>query len=367
MTFPEYYAYAATFFPDYATDATAPAPPQPAARPKRVVKHKRRYCKTTGCTRIVKSQGLCQRHGAVAKKCMITGCTKQAQGNFSGMCSKYNYVEYSLFVFFLESSHDLTFCFSVCFLVSTPPELHYNITQSGVPSFANKNVATLPAAPPPPLPRPQPGAVGGVDSVYDTVLPMSVGFIKPANDDDGSSSIMPLVRHFLEGAGKPPAWHRTEERMARGLPPVEASTALEDWERVLLWMEILLLSGSSIEAFSRFAAAWGQEEGFQLVLSQVLGGGTSAAAPVAATQPQPAAAAAGAVLSNAQGVASSTSRHSRAPTTDIGWGQQDDDQITAQILDGSFLFETTTEAGNVTESHSSSDQEFGAAKRYNAE
>jgi len=56
---------------------------------QRVVKHKRRYCKhASGCDRIVKSQGLCQRHGATAKKCRVEGCEKQAQGNFNRMCSK---------------------------------------------------------------------------------------------------------------------------------------------------------------------------------------------------------------------------------------------------------------------------------------
>lgn len=35
-----------------------------ATRPP--TKHKRRFCKVEGCERIVKSQGLCQRHGAVS-------------------------------------------------------------------------------------------------------------------------------------------------------------------------------------------------------------------------------------------------------------------------------------------------------------
>jgi hypothetical protein len=55
----------------------------------RNLKHKRRYCRTDGCHRIVKSQGLCQRHGAKPKKCKIDECPKQAQGNFHGMCSKF--------------------------------------------------------------------------------------------------------------------------------------------------------------------------------------------------------------------------------------------------------------------------------------
>jgi len=50
------------------------------------LKHKRRYCRIDGCNSIVKSQGLCQRHGAKPKTCKVEGCTKQAQGNFDKMC-----------------------------------------------------------------------------------------------------------------------------------------------------------------------------------------------------------------------------------------------------------------------------------------
>lgn len=54
------------------------------------LKHKRRICQVEGCTRIVKSQGRCQRHGAKPKSCRVEGCCKQAQGNFDGMCSTYH-------------------------------------------------------------------------------------------------------------------------------------------------------------------------------------------------------------------------------------------------------------------------------------
>ena len=50
------------------------------------VKHKRRFCRIEGCERIVKSQGLCQRHGAKPRLCKVDGCEKQAQGNFDGTC-----------------------------------------------------------------------------------------------------------------------------------------------------------------------------------------------------------------------------------------------------------------------------------------
>jgi hypothetical protein len=52
----------------------------------RRLKHKRRYCKVEDCQRIVKSQGVCQRHGAKPRKCKIVSCKKQAQGNFHGCC-----------------------------------------------------------------------------------------------------------------------------------------------------------------------------------------------------------------------------------------------------------------------------------------
>jgi len=55
----------------------------------KTTKHKRRYCRIEGCTKIVKSQGVCQRHGAKPRKCKIPGCVKQAQGNFHGMCKSH--------------------------------------------------------------------------------------------------------------------------------------------------------------------------------------------------------------------------------------------------------------------------------------
>ena len=59
-----------------------------AAKTK-ALKHKRRFCSFVGCQRIVKSQGVCQRHGAKPRTCKIDGCTKQAQGNFNGMCKSH--------------------------------------------------------------------------------------------------------------------------------------------------------------------------------------------------------------------------------------------------------------------------------------
>ena len=76
--------------PSSAAAATAAATAAAAAAAEKLgahgakVKHKRRFCRIDGCERIVKSQGLCQRHGAKPRLCKVATCEKQAQGNFDG-------------------------------------------------------------------------------------------------------------------------------------------------------------------------------------------------------------------------------------------------------------------------------------------
>lgn len=50
---------------------------------------KKRLCRYPGCTKVIKSQGHCQRHGAKAKRCKVEGCEKQAQGTHEGMCKRH--------------------------------------------------------------------------------------------------------------------------------------------------------------------------------------------------------------------------------------------------------------------------------------
>jgi hypothetical protein len=45
---------------------------------------RKRLCRYPGCTKVIKSQGHCQRHGAKAKRCKVDGCNKQAQGTHEG-------------------------------------------------------------------------------------------------------------------------------------------------------------------------------------------------------------------------------------------------------------------------------------------
>jgi hypothetical protein len=175
-----------------------------------------------GCNRIVKSQGLCQRHGAKPRTCKVEGCTKQAQGNFDKMCKAH----------FKDMKRR-----------TTP-----------IPKVENKDV-------PPPA--------EGV-SVYDAILPQSIAFnaTKAA-----TGAVMPLIAHLKHGFDtlKPPAWHRNEERRARGLFPIDNPAAqLEGWERELVWMEILVLTGVPGSSFRQLARAWGRDKGFHMVLAQFI-------------------------------------------------------------------------------------------------
>ena len=76
-----------------------------------------------------------------------------------------------------------------------------------------------------------------------------------------------LQSNFHQGT----AWHRNQERVARGVPPVTtAATQLVGWERELVWTEILLLTGHPHTVFRHLARAWGRDKGFHRVLAQFI-------------------------------------------------------------------------------------------------
>jgi hypothetical protein len=150
----------------------------------------------------------------------MENCSKQAQGNFDGMCKSH----------FKESRIDLK-------------ETTIDILPSTVP--------------PPPSGQ----------SVYDFVIPASLAF-QPNGEE-----LMPLVAHLKQGfdENRPRGWHRNDERRARGLWPVtKAAMQLQGWERELVWMEICILSGNNQASFRHLARAWGRDKGFHMVLAQFI-------------------------------------------------------------------------------------------------
>lgn len=201
------------------TTAAKPVTAAPTASELKRLKHKRRFCRAKGCTRIVKSQGLCQRHGAKPKFCKVAGCEKQAQGNFDRMC-----------------------------------KAHFKAIQRMATPLPKVDTSVAPAPP-------------QGSSVYENVLPFSISYIPSPQTKN------PLVAHLKAGFDdlKPPAWHRNEERRARGLVPIDNPAAqLEGWERELVWMEILVLTGAPGASFRHLARAWGRDKGFHMVLAQFI-------------------------------------------------------------------------------------------------
>jgi hypothetical protein len=106
-------------------------------------------------------------------------------------------------------------------------------------------------------------------TVYAQAIPASIGW----NPEQGEN--MPLVVHLEQGrATKAPGWHRSEEREARSLPCVPSDTPLEAWELELLFVQTLILSGTSQNSFKCLAYAWGQREGFHRRLGTMVCGTT---------------------------------------------------------------------------------------------
>lgn len=185
-----------------------------------LVKHKRRYCKMEGCSRIVKSQGLCQRHGAKPRTCKVEDCPKQAQGNFGGMCKSHFRAKES-------AAHN-----------QRQEEEEGKHDRSGGEGLPDR----VPTA-----------------SVLERIIPDSVAWTPR------TGTPMPLITHLREGfeRSRQVAWHRNQERRIRGYAPrTDASQALEDWEMELIFTETLALSGTSRLAFRYLALAWGRQEGF---------------------------------------------------------------------------------------------------------
>ena len=169
-------------------------------------KAKRRYCKMESCERTVKSQGLCQSHGAKPCKCKISGCDKQAQGNFKNMC-KSHFREY----------HGLDAAF------------------------------------------PPPNNVDASPEVAPMAAPVAMFFQENAITGKPVAPLSNYLRAGLE-ARKGFGWHRSEERAASAMCPAYANQELEEWETDLIAIEIMSLE-SCPKTCVYLAYAWGKQEG----------------------------------------------------------------------------------------------------------
>ena len=178
----------------------------------------RRQCRFPGCTKTIKSQGHCQKHGAKAKRCKVEGCEKQAQGTHDGMCKRH--------------------------------WKEVNQPRQSQPKPAD--LAPMPTGP----------------SIYDTIVPTSIAWkaSKRKGEHEGRD-VMPLVAHLRDNSHLEAGWHRNQERLSRGIKPTATPAAqFEPWERQLCMFEIMLMAGTLHHSHKDLAHGWGREKGFHNVL-----------------------------------------------------------------------------------------------------
>lgn len=133
-----------------------------------------------------------------------------------------------------------------CCSVAAPQENAGTTTAAQPPPAYGNDTATTAAQPP---------------SIYDSIIPACICW-NPARRKN--QEVFPLVAYLEANFHRGTAWHRNDERLARGLQRIPSnSTQLEDWERGLVWSEILLLKGNPSAVFRHLARAWGRDRAFQ--------------------------------------------------------------------------------------------------------
>lgn len=91
--------------------------------------------------------------------------------------------------------------------------------------------------------------------------------------DENQGDLIPILQHLADNESLDPGWHRTNERLARGIrPPKSLSTQLETWEKQLAVMEMALIAGTETGRLTQhriakiLAHAWGREKGFHKLM-----------------------------------------------------------------------------------------------------
>ncbi|GKZ01524.1 hypothetical protein MPSEU_001103000 [Mayamaea pseudoterrestris] len=236
----------------------------------------KRLCRFPGCTRVIKSQGHCQRHGAKTKRCRIDGCEKQAQGTHDGMCKRH-----------WKSIN----CPEEQPVSEQPPppegESVYDTILPASIAFRPVNMRIRPVAPQQQhqqlhgetMTAPTDASIiweGNIDALDLAAAAPRTSKAAARNDPldplhpPPGTCVMPLITFLRHERHREAGWHRNAERRARGMFLVSnLSQQLEPWERQLALVETLMLSGGTPYAnFKDLAHAWGRDKGFHTALAQ---------------------------------------------------------------------------------------------------
>eukprot|EP00569_Conticribra_weissflogii_P006280 CAMPEP_0171343922 /NCGR_PEP_ID=MMETSP0878-20121228/18284_1 /TAXON_ID=67004 /ORGANISM="Thalassiosira weissflogii, Strain CCMP1336" /LENGTH=521 /DNA_ID=CAMNT_0011846979 /DNA_START=21 /DNA_END=1586 /DNA_ORIENTATION=- len=236
-------------------------------------KYKRRICRFPDCTRTVKSQGHCQKHGAKAKRCKFPDCNSQAQGSHNGYCKRH-WREFEA----PESERRPAKKKTVEEPVTCDP-VGFSVYDEILPlSFAWKTTIK-----PVRVKREISAESEPVSSAFenpeDEALRLQHNRGHQFNHYSRGSELIPIAQHLADNAHLEPGWHRKNERLARGLcPPKSISSQLDTWEKQLAILEISLITGTFNDVgkngifrhHRNLAHAWGREKGFHKIILEQL-------------------------------------------------------------------------------------------------
>lgn len=244
--------------------AAAAAASEPTPLKKQPRKLKKRVCKFPGCTSTVKAQGHCQRHGAKTKRCKHPGCNSQAQGSHAGYCKRH-WRE----LLAPEEQRKKTPKKQVQEEILTCEPVGSSVYDNVLPaSFAWKSEGSAVGS-------------GGLKSLKKEFKLEGGGMAELGNICDVKKDVLkehqaeliPILQHLVDNESLDPGWHRTNERLARGVcPPKSLSTQLEPWEKQLSVLEMALIAGTETRNLTQhkiskiLAHAWGREKGFHKLM-----------------------------------------------------------------------------------------------------
>lgn len=216
--------------------------------PNNNTRQRKRVCVFPGCTKTVKAQGHCQKHGATIKRCKTAGCDKQVQGSHNGHCKR----------------HWREFL---------APDDQRKKAKKTMNQQEEEQKTFDPVG----------------SSVFDHILPASFAWkvegiceIKKSSGKgstkreilkekgaESQTELIPILQHLVENESLDPGWHRVNERLVRGIrPPKSLSVQFEPWESQLALMEMALIAGTDTKNLSQqkiskvISHAWGREKGF---------------------------------------------------------------------------------------------------------
>ena len=113
---------------------------------------------------------------------------------------------------------------------------------------------------------------GGLKSPKKVVGLTLPSLPKKAGGED-QNELIPLLQHLVDGESLDPGWHRTQERLSRGIRPAKSlSVQLESWEKQLAVLEMALIAGTDTKHLTQqkvtkvLAHAWGREKGFHKIM-----------------------------------------------------------------------------------------------------